>query len=449
MSVEPPGASACLPRHFASTLPVRHGAYAQEQCTGRDVNKKPALRTNHRTDNKPCRVGEIRTMPWDIQSLSATSNTFDDLGRSTNDVRAIFYEGLPWKDKPTRVFAYYGLPKIEAGKRIPAMVLVHGGGGSAFIPWVRLWVSRGYAAITMDTCGCVSGGGYNNHPRHEYGGPPGWCGFDQIEQPIQDQWTYHAVADVILAHSLIRSFPGVDPERIGLTGISWGGYLACIAAGVDQRFKFAAHVYGCGFLGDNSAWLGDFQTMGQEKSQKWLKLWDPAVYLPLAQMPMLWVTGTTDFAFPMDSLQKSYRLSKAPRTLCVRVGMSHGHGGPGENPEEIHVMANALLKDGTYLTRITTSGRDGLNAWVSFESQTPILKAELNYTTDTGQWQKRSWKTIPAKLDTKAKRASVVLPKEVTVYYVNIVDERNLVVSSEHEEMLPNKADAGDAWQRA
>src|ERR1035437_2650713 len=109
----------------------------------------------------------MRTMLWDIQSLSRAPRTFEDLGRSTHDIKAIFYEGLPWKGKPTRAFAYYGLPKIEGGKNIPAMVLVHGGGGSAFIPWVRLWVNRGYAAISMDTCGCISSGGYEYHPRHE------------------------------------------------------------------------------------------------------------------------------------------------------------------------------------------------------------------------------------------------------------------------------------------
>ena len=375
-------------------------------------------------------------MLWDIQSLSRAPRIFEDVEHSTHDIQAIFYEGLPWKGKPTRAFAYYGLPRVEAGKKIPAMVLVHGGGGSAFLPWVRLWVSRGYAAIAMDTGGCVSAGGFKNHPRHEYGGPPGSAVFELIGEAIEDQWTYHAVADVLLAHSLIRSFPEVDPENIGITGISWGGYLTCIAAGIDPRFTFAAPVYGCGFLGDNSAWLDDFRKMGEAASRKWLNLWDPAVYLPRAGLPLLWVTGTTDFAYPMDSLQKSYRLPKGPRTLCVRVDMPHGHGGPGENPEEIHAMANAVLKDGTCLARITGSGREGSCAWVGFESPASIRKAELNYTTDAGKWQERRWKTIPADLDTKNKRASIVLPKETAVYYFNIIDERDLAVSSEHEELV-------------
>ncbi len=316
------------------------------------------------------------------------------------------------------------------------MVLVHGGRGSAHADWVRLWVSRGYAAIAMDTCGCISGGKGNPHRRHEYGGPPGWGGFDQIDEPIEDQWTYHAVADVLLAHSLIGSLPQVNKDKIGLTGISWGGYLACIAAGVDSRFQFAAPVYGCGFLYDNSSWLGDFQKMGPEKALRWAQVWDPSVYLRRAKMPMLWVTGTTDHAFPLDSLQKSYRLSKAAETvLCVRVGMPHGHHGPGENPREIHAMANALLKGGAGFAKIAECGREGLNAWISFESPAHISGVELNYTTDTGIWRERSWQTIPADLDTSARRATMALPPATTVYYFNVIDERNLVVSSEHEEI--------------
>lgn len=382
-------------------------------------------------------------IPWDVKTLFAAPKVYEDPQRSDGGVKAIFYEGLPWQGNPTRVFAYYALPKIEGGEKAPAMVLVHGGGGSAFIPWVQLWVKRGYAAIAMDTCGCVSSGGYSNHPRHENGGPAGWGDFDRVNWPVADQWTYHAVADVILAHSLIRSFPEVDAEKTGITGISWGGYLTCIAAGVDQRFKFAAPVYGCGFLGENSAWLNDFQRLGQDRARQWLQLWDPSRYLPSAGMPMLWIDGTNDFAYPLDSLQKSYRLPAGARTLCMRVRMPHGHGGPGENPEEIYAMAESLFRNKTPLARIVKSGRDGQNAWTEYESAAPIVKAELNFTTDVGEWKNRNWQTIPAILDANARRASAEPPKSVSVYYFNLIDDRNLVVSSEHETISESPANDG------
>lgn len=40
----------------------------------------------------------------------------------------------------------------------------------------------------------------------------------------------------------------VDADKTCLTGISWGGYLTCIVAALDNRFKAAAPVYGCGYM---------------------------------------------------------------------------------------------------------------------------------------------------------------------------------------------------------
>lgn len=370
--------------------------------------------------------------PWDLTALSKPPQVYAADGFAADGMKAIFYDGLPYKGKATRVFAWCGIPATQNGEKLPAMVLIHGGGGTAFQDWVRLWNTRGYAAIAMDTCGCVPKGTYGHWERHEAGGPAGWGGFDQIDEPTQDQWTYHAVADAILAHSLIRSFPEVDAERTGVTGISWGGYLTCIVAGVDNRFKCATPVYGCGFLDDNSAWLDGFKGLGAEKTRKWITLWDPSVYLADAQMPTLWVTGTNDFAYPMDSLQKSYRLPGGAHQLAVRIRMPHGHGGAGENPEEIHVFANAVLKGGVPLAKVVEQGRDGDAIWVTYDSQTPIVKAELTYTLASGIWKERLWESIPATVDGGAHKVVATLPKGTTVYYVNLFDERDVVVSSEH-----------------
>jgi dienelactone hydrolase len=370
---------------------------------------------------------------WDLTVLGKPPATYPASEPKAKDMKSLYYEGLPFQDKPTRVFAYYGAPKLAAGKRLPAMVLIHGGGGTAFDAWVRLWNSRGYAAIAMDLCGCLPIGTYGHWQRHPAGGPPGWGGFDQIDWPAHDQWTYQAVADVLLAHSLLRSMPEIDRDRIGVTGLSWGGYLTCIVAGVDPRFRFAVPVYGCGFLGDDSAWLGQFKQLGPEKAGRWLSWWDPSVYLRGAKMPMLWVTGTNDFAYPMDSLQRSYRLPTGPRTLCLRVKMPHGHGGAGENPAEIHALADALLRGGTPLLKITGQGRQGKEAWATYAAASPLERAELTFTCDSGVWQQREWKTAAAQIDASHHRVTAQLPVGVTTYYFNLIDRRQLITSTEHE----------------
>ena len=379
-------------------------------------------------------------MKFDLKALAKPPEIFPTDQFKAERTRAFYYEGLPYRGEPTRVFAYYGVPSGPPGTKFPAMVLIHGGGGTAFDRWVRVWTARGYAAIAMDLCGCVPEGTYGNWKRHEQGGPPGWdASFDQIDEPIKDHWQYHAVAAVIRGHSLLRSFAEVDADKIGMTGISWGGYLTCLVAGVDQRFKFAVPVYGCGYLGDNSAWLPAFEKMGKDKAARWLDLWDPLRYLEDAKMPMLWVNGTNDFAYPMDSWQKSYRLPKTPRELCLRVRMPHGHGPAGENPEEIHIYANSLLKGGLSLATITGQGSEQDKPWIRYDSNLPIVKAELNFTRDTGKWQDRKWESAAATVDAVKRRVAGQLPAGTTVYYFNIFDDRECAVSSMHKEVNPSE----------
>ncbi|MHC4354518.1 MAG: alpha/beta hydrolase family protein, partial [Planctomycetota bacterium] len=97
------------------------------------------------------------TTPWDLVVLSEPPDY--EWSDSDNPVRALYYSGEPYKGKPTRVFAYYASPATldgtsPADTTFPAVVLVHGGGGTAFSQWAELWAKRGYAAIAMDLAGC-------------------------------------------------------------------------------------------------------------------------------------------------------------------------------------------------------------------------------------------------------------------------------------------------------
>jgi len=367
---------------------------------------------------------------WDMRQLSVAPQVFPAGSFHEPGVRAMFFQGLPWHGKPTQVFAWYGVPKHTGTAKLPAMVLVHGGAGTAFADWVRLWNDRGYAAIAIDTCGSVPiREGKRSWQRHELGGPPCW-GLDQITEPVEDQWNYHAVADVILANSLLRSFPEVDAKRIGLTGISWGGYLTAIIASVDTRFRFAVPVYGCGFLGEDSYWLSDFAKLGPVNAKQWLELWDPSVYLPGVRMPLLWVDGTNDEFYPLESLRKSYLLPHGSRTLSTHVRMEHGYEA-GEPPEEIHAFADYYLRSGEPLAKIRSLKREGDSAWITYKAKVQIEKAGLNYTLDSGTWNKRAWSAVPAQLDAARHTVRVTIPKGATAFYFDLIDKRNLIVSSD------------------
>ena len=103
--------------------------------------------------------------------------------------------------------------------------------------------------------------------------------------------------------------------------------------------------------------------------------------------------------------------------------------------EEIHAFADTFCRAGIPLARITGQGHKEREAWANYASRTPIQKAELNFTRDTGKWQERKWETLPARVDAKAHRVTATLPEGTRVYYLNLIDERNLVVSTEHIEV--------------
>jgi dienelactone hydrolase len=369
--------------------------------------------------------------PWNLPALKAVPAA--TWGAKTGPVQQVWYEGEPFQGKPTRIFAYVGRPEKGTGP-FPAMVLVHGGGGKAFQDWATHWAKRGYVALAMD----LSGNGPNG--RLPDGGP------DQSDQTkfrnftgaeTKDMWTYHAVAAVLRGHSLLAAQPEVDPRRIGITGISWGGYLTCIVAGLDDRLKVAVPVYGCGFLHENSCWKDkSLAAMNAEARERWIKYFDPSQYLGGVNCPILFLNGSNDFAYPMDSYRKSYELVRPHlRTVSMKIRLKHGHYWEFA---EVDSFVDSVLLGGKPLAKLQPMQIIGATATARVDSPVPLKKAELQYTTDAGEWQKREWKTTDAELN--AGKISARLPAErPLVCYLSVTDERDVQVSTAHAELPVSK----------
>jgi dienelactone hydrolase len=369
------------------------------------------------------------TTPWDLIALSQRPGY--EWSDQESPVWSLYYEGEAYKDKPTRVFAYYASPatldtKSAGEKDFPAVVLVHGGGGTAFKEWAELWAKRGYAAIAMDLAGCgpdrkqLPDGGPSQGDEEKFGA---------IDQPTQDQWTYHAVANVILAHSLIRSFEEVDASRTAITGISWGGYLTCIVAGLDNRFKAAVPVYGCGFLHENSVWLSQFAKMTPQQKDRWIQLWDPSMYVGSATMPVFFVNGTNDFAYPLDSYSKTYGLVKSRGNFRITVNMPHGHQ-QGWAPKEIGLFIDQYVKGGVPLPTIMKPQLTNGKVRAKVKSKAALISANLNYTTGAMPFNKLDWESMPSRVEGQF-IISHTPPDKATIWFLTVTDSREAIVSSE------------------
>ncbi|EYF06781.1 alpha/beta hydrolase family protein [Chondromyces apiculatus] len=377
----------------------------------------------------------------DLRSLAERATpplTFPAPELHAEGLEAGFFEGLPFRGCDTRVFYWRGVPAQARAERAPAMVLVHGGGGTAFEAWVRLWTGRGYAAIAMDLNGCVPRGTMDAWEAHPSGGPlgcssPGKDGLDQLTWPLEDQWGYHAVGAVILAHALLRADPRVDPARIGLTGISWGATLACITAAIDPRFRLVAPVYGCGFMFSPSSWFrADLDALGDAAlAERWASTWDPSNYLPEVRIPTLWVTGTNDY-YPLDALWRSAAITPARQQAAVRIRMPHAHEGPGENPPEIKAFTDQLLRGGEPLSAIRTQEQHGRTVRARFEGPRRIVRAELCITRDGApdDWRDKHWEAHPARVDVRPSEAAADLPEGTAFCFMNLFDDEGHVVSA-------------------
>ncbi|MCP5523392.1 MAG: hypothetical protein H7A46_17795 [Verrucomicrobiales bacterium] len=381
-------------------------------------------------------LGEERfTGPWDVVALQEVPR--HEWAMETNGVRGVYYSGLPYQGRATRVFAWLGIPlegqSTEVPERsvaspgfppsgspptippvggtpnesprtglrevagVPGMILLHGGGQHVSPLWVSYWVDRGYAAIAMDLDGYGPDGLLPDAgPRFQF--KPFFGPFPSDD--LREGWIYHAVANVMRAHSLLTAQPGVAADRIGLNGLSLGGSLVCLVAGVDARVRAAAPVYGAGFFDEGGYWQGHTQSMDCRRAREWEALLDPGAYLPGITCPVLFQNGATDPFTPPDTYQRNVDACGGTPTLAMRDHLDHGDFWRwpwGEN--EVNLFLDHHLRDGPPppTIRVVEEAEDHVVCTVT--SSQPVVRVDLVHTTDLGAWQSRSWQHTTLEVD--------------------------------------------------
>jgi cephalosporin-C deacetylase-like acetyl esterase len=350
-------------------------------------------------------------------------------------VRAIFYDALPWQGKPTRVFAWIGLPARRTGK-VPGIVVVHGGGGTAFKEWVQKWNDQGFAAISIAVEGQTDvnenkAKGRPTWARHAFSGPARDGTFADTKLPLKEQWMYHALADTMLAHSLLRSLPEVDASKIGVMGISWGGVITSTVIGLDERFAFGIPTYGCGHLFDAENHWG----RALHDNEGYIKTWDGMNYAERVKMPVLWLSWPQDAHFPLGCQAEHYRQTPGPRMVSLITKMGHSHPA-GWNPPDSYAFAKSIVETGRpWGNSPSATTKDGY-AIAVFHSTKPIDRAVLVSTTDRGFTGARKWVETPAAAASGGggTTASAPLPPGTTAWYVNAYAGA-LTLTSDYQEI--------------
>ena len=359
-------------------------------------------------------------------------------------IKALWYEGAPYQGKRTKVFAYMGYPNMTTGEKVPAVVLVHGGGGHAFAEWIQKWNQRGYAAIAMDTTGYFPNSEWRGlvgteeapdvpkytHELYRDLAEEGYTtGPDKIDEEIAkdcegvlgDHWLYHGVADIILAHNILRMDPCINSDQIGIAGISWGGVLTSLAIGYDNRYAFAIPTYGSAYLD----YLPAPQLPQIFRDPLVKKYWSAADRLDRVKFPVLWQCWCYDACFSIGANSLSYRATKEQNAaFSPLLQFGHGHRSAWNAPEVYRFADGALSGKLSLIKPITEP--EGFGA-MAFEIAVPEdftdISASIVYMTEPPQYDEnnkltKEWKCVKADILDNHVHGDV--PEDAYCYFVEM-----------------------------
>lgn len=261
-------------------------------------------------------------------SRSADNGAISQLSHINDDVKAAWGKSvsLDWKSDQFEVQGWLTLPKdYDAAKKYPLIVVVHGGPASAAVP---RWRTGALSAAAFSALGYFV---LEPNPRGSYGHG------EEFAQANREDFGYGDLRDILAGVDKAEGGYSIDPNRVGITGWSYGGFMAMFAVTQTERFKAA--VAGAG--------ISDWQSYyGENSIDQWMTPYfgapvydNPAIYarssainfIRQARTPTLVVVGERDGECPAPQSFEFWHALRArhvPTRLVVYPNEGHMFTGP-------------------------------------------------------------------------------------------------------------------------
>jgi dipeptidyl aminopeptidase/acylaminoacyl peptidase len=198
-------------------------------------------------------------------------------------------------------------PGYHPSQRYPALLNVHGGPftqyGNRFFDEAQVQASAGYVVLLSNPRGSSgreeSWGRAITGPKNPYGTGSGWGSVDYDD--------LMAVVDEALSR-----FPFIDPERLGVLGGSYGGYMTSWIVSHTNRFKAACSERAVNNMASED-WTSDIATRFRfELGATWFE--DPDEYLRISPMtyvrdietPLLIIHSEDDLRCPIEQAEQLF-----------------------------------------------------------------------------------------------------------------------------------------------
>jgi len=236
-------------------------------------------------------------------------------------------ESLSWKSDGFRVQGWLLLPKdYEPGKKYPLIVEVHGGPAAAMV--ARWGGGGGLSGPAFSALGYFV---LMANPRGRFGQG------EAFTEANRKDFGYVDLRDILAGVDAVEAKYPIDPQRLGITGWSYGGFMTMFAVTQTERFKAA--VAGAGI----SNWQSYY---GENSIDQWMIPYlgasvydDPAVYakssainfIKRAHTPTLAVVGDRDGECPAPQSYEFWhalRDERVPAELVIYPNEGHGFVNP-------------------------------------------------------------------------------------------------------------------------
>ena len=209
---------------------------------------------------------------------------------------------------------------FEPGKRYPVLLDIHGGPftqyGNHFFDEFQVYAAAGYVVVYSNPRGAS---GSTEEWGRAIRGRDGWGSVDYDD--------LMAVTDEAL-----RRFDFCDPDRLGVLGGSYGGYMTSWIVGHTDRFRAAVsersvnHLVSFHGSSDQGfTFKGYFGSFVWEDLETYLRL-SPATYAEAMTTPLLILHSEDDLRCPIEQAEQLFTILRLMKRDVEFVRFPHGEG---------------------------------------------------------------------------------------------------------------------------
>lgn len=381
-------------------------------------------------------------------------NIVQELGEETENgvtIRKLIFHSYDYNEdnhkKTAVIFAVVARP-VKKGN-YPGLLVLHGGGGCAEIEKAKKWAALGYVVVALDEPGVaepekipLSQGPWS---KNKYGEK-----HFVVKPDIKTCSLFSGIIASVQGLYLLRSQPDVIKDKIGIVGISWGGYLTTFVSALENSMITASFsVYGSGFFDYGSAFQDLLHKMEPEDRAIWLKYLDAGRRANKIKTPFFIAAAANDHFFHVPAVTQTLTQIKGDVSHFFSPNNSHKVDLPGgtenkttEEPGWVtmeRIYFDYYLKGiGHSLPEIQKIKKEKMasgNIKIRFkvDSPLPVSNARVNYSQEGVKWTERKWELVSA-IDLGNGWFEAEIPSNELENsfdcYATISDERPVSVSS-------------------